>query len=309
MQVQRDELGLGVVAREAKGRLGEVVGAKAEEICVMGDLVGDHAGARQLEHRAHGNTELDAFLGGNLGDHALDNLAGLDMLGRDGNERNHDLGARVDTLLDKAGSSRGDGANLHERQIAKDDGQAHTTQAQHGVGLDHAVNATQAGAQGGKLFLAGASGFLLGDGDLELARIIQELMKWRIEQANDHIATGHGLEHRQEVLGLDLEQVGQGLLLYGLVIGQDKALDDVLAVARNICSVRHRPMASAPNSSASAASSGLSALTRTWLAWPLVSSRRISSAQDRMVSKSPVSSAETKSTAPSTTMPWCRRWR
>ena len=38
------------------------------------------------------------------------------MLGRDGNERNHDLGMRVDALLDKAGSSRGDGANLHERQ-------------------------------------------------------------------------------------------------------------------------------------------------------------------------------------------------
>ncbi len=62
------------------------------------------AGARQLEHRAHGNIELDAFLGGNLGDHALDDLAGLDVLGRDGNERNHDLGARVDALLDKAGS-------------------------------------------------------------------------------------------------------------------------------------------------------------------------------------------------------------
>ena len=69
-------------------------------------------------------------------------------------------------------------------------------------------------------FLAGASGFLLGDGDLELTRIIQELMQRRIEQANDHIATGHGPEHRQEVLGLDLEQIGEGLLLHGLVVGQ-----------------------------------------------------------------------------------------
>ena len=232
MHVQRDELGLGVIAREAKGRLGEVVGAKAEEVGMMGDLVSDHAGTRQLEHRAHGNIELDAFLGGNLGDHALDNLAGLDMLGRDGNERNHDLGARVDTLLDKAGSGRGDGANLHERQIAKDDGQAHAAQAQHGVGLDHAVNATQAGAQGSELLLGSAGGLLLGDGDLELARIIQELMKRRIEQADDHIATGHGLEHRQEVLGLNLEQVGQGLLLHGLIVRQDKALDDVLAIAQ-----------------------------------------------------------------------------
>ena len=154
------------------------------------------------------------------------------MLGRDGNERNHDLRARIDAFLDKTGSSRSDGANLHERQIAKDDGQAHTAQAEHRVGLDHTVNTTQTGAQGGKLFLVGASGFLLGDGDLELARIIQELMKRRIEQPDDHIATGHGLEHRQEVLGLNLEQVGQGLLLHGLIVRQDKALDDVLAIAQ-----------------------------------------------------------------------------
>ena len=57
-------------------------------------------------------------------------------------------------------------------------------------------------------------------------------MKRRIEQADDHIATGHGLEHRQEVLGLNLEQVGQGLLLHGLIVRQDKALDDVLAVTQ-----------------------------------------------------------------------------
>ena len=91
----------------------------------MGDLISDHAGARQLEHRAHGNIELDALFVGNLGDHALDNLAGLNMLGRNGNERDHNLGTRIDALLDEASGSRGDGADLHERQIAKDDGQAH----------------------------------------------------------------------------------------------------------------------------------------------------------------------------------------
>ena len=125
MHVQRDELSLGVITRETEGRLGEVVGAKAEEVCVMGDLISDHAGARQLEHRAHGNIELDALFVGNLGDHALDNLAGLNMLGRNGNERDHNLGTRIDALLDEASGSRGDGADLHERQIAKDDGQAH----------------------------------------------------------------------------------------------------------------------------------------------------------------------------------------
>ena len=232
VQVQRDELGLGVVAGEAKGRLREVVGAKAEEVGVLGDLVGDHAGARQLEHGSHGNVELDALLGGNLGDHALDDLAGLDMFGRDGDKRNHDLGTRVDTFLDEAGGSRCHGANLHERQVAKDDGQTHAAQAEHRVGLDHAIDAAQAGTQDGEILLGRAGGLLLSDGDLELAGIIQELMQGRVEQAHDHIATGHGLKHGKEVLGLNLEQIGQGLLLDGLVIGQDEALDDVLAVAQ-----------------------------------------------------------------------------
>ena len=103
------------------------------------------------------------------------------MLGRDGYEWDHNLGARVEAFLDKAGGGRGDGANLHERQIAKDDGQAHAAQAEHRVGLDHAVDTAQAGTQGGELFLAGAGGLILGNGDLELARIIQELMQRRIE--------------------------------------------------------------------------------------------------------------------------------
>ena len=57
-------------------------------------------------------------------------------------------------------------------------------------------------------------------------------MQRRVDQANDHVAAGHGLEHRQEVLGLDLEQIGQGLLLHGLIVRQDKALDDVLTVTQ-----------------------------------------------------------------------------
>ena len=232
VHIQRDELGLGVVAGEAEGRLRKVVGAKAEEFGVLGDLVGDHAGARQLEHRANGDVELNALLGGNLGDDTLDDLAGLDMLGRDGDERDHDLGARVDTFLDKAGGSRGHGADLHKRQVAKDDGQAHAAQTQHRVGLDHAVDAAQAGTQGGELLLGSASGLLLGDGDLELAGIVQELVQGRVDQANDHVATGHGLEHGQEVLGLNLEQISQRLLLDGLVVGQDEALDDVLTIAQ-----------------------------------------------------------------------------
>ena len=63
-----------------------------------------------------------------------------------------------------------------------------------------------------------------------------------------------------------------------------------------MCSVRHSPMPSAPKPRDSSASSGLSALART----PSV---RNSSAHSRMVSRSPVISGSTSSTAPSTTEP------
>lgn len=39
-QVLRDELALHVVAAEAEGGLGEIVGAEGEEVGLLGDLVG-----------------------------------------------------------------------------------------------------------------------------------------------------------------------------------------------------------------------------------------------------------------------------
>ncbi len=65
---------------------------------------------------------------------------------------------------------------------------------------------------------------------------------------------------------------------------------------RNMCSVRHSPIPAAPNERPRAASSGVSALART-------PRRRNSSAQPKMVSKSPETSGVTRSTAPSTTAP------
>ena len=65
---------------------------------------------------------------------------------------------------------------------------------------------------------------------------------------------------------------------------------------KNMCSVRQRPIPSAPSSRALAASPGVSALART-------RSRRTSSAQPVIVSKSSFSCAGTSGTAPSITSP------
>ena len=52
LEVGGEELRLDVVAREAERRLREVVRAEREEVGVVGDLVGQEARARQLDHRA-----------------------------------------------------------------------------------------------------------------------------------------------------------------------------------------------------------------------------------------------------------------
>ena len=69
------------------------------------------------------------------------------------------------------------------------------------------------------------------------------------------------------------------------------------ASSKNICSVRHRPMPSAPKPRAVLASSGVSALART-------RRRRTLAAQAISVWKSPVSSGSIIGTAPSSTSPF-----
>ena len=51
-----------VVAADAEGGLGEVVGAEAEELGLFGDLVGGEGGAGQLDHGAHHVIDGDALL-------------------------------------------------------------------------------------------------------------------------------------------------------------------------------------------------------------------------------------------------------
>ena len=70
----------------------------------------------------------------------------------------------------------------------------------------------------------------------------------------------------------------------------------IRSASKNICSVRQRPIPSAPNSRAVRQSSGVSALART-------PSRRFLSAQAIKVPKSPTSSGWTVGTAPSMTSP------
>ena len=89
LQVVGEELPLGVVAREAERRLRQVVRPEGEEVRVLGDLVGAHARARQLDHRAA--EVLDLAL---LRDRAHGQLAQPAQLLGEADERMHDLDER-----------------------------------------------------------------------------------------------------------------------------------------------------------------------------------------------------------------------
>ena len=56
-------------------------------------------------------------------------------------------------------------------------------------------------------------------------------MKWRINESNDHGASGHGAQHGDEIFSLDGEQVLERLGAHIGIVGEDEGLDDLLAIA------------------------------------------------------------------------------
>ena len=62
LEVAREELALGVVAREPERGLRQVVRPEGEEVGVKGDLVGADTGSRELDHRPDEIREVAALL-------------------------------------------------------------------------------------------------------------------------------------------------------------------------------------------------------------------------------------------------------
>ena len=113
---------------------------KREEVRDLADLVGHDRGARQLDHRADRDVDLDALLGHDLGDDLLALGTQHLELGLERHERDHDLGARVLAgLLELAGRLR-DRAHLHGVELGEHDAEAAAAKAEHRVHLGHRVD-------------------------------------------------------------------------------------------------------------------------------------------------------------------------
>ena len=231
-EVLRNELSLNVVAAEAERRLGEVVGAEAEEVGLGGDFVSGHGSARQLDHGANGKLELNALLLGDFCDNALSDAAHLVELLHRGNQRDHDLGLGIEAFLLELGSSGRNSAHLHLGKDGIHDAQTAAAQAQHRVLLSHGVDLVHELTLRCDFLRVGASGLHAGDFHIEGTRALEELMQGRVEQANDNRQAVHSLEHAVEVARLSLEQLLDGFLANLFVLVQDEGLNDLLALAQ-----------------------------------------------------------------------------
>ena len=131
----------------------------------------------------------------------------------------------------------------------------------------------------------------------------KELVEGRIEQADRHRQPLHRLEQPLEVALLQRRQLGVEAPRRGprrSRRGSPRRSPRGGSSPKNMCSVRQRPIPSAPNSSALRASSGVSALVRT-------PRRRSSSAQRRTVWNSSLISGSTNGTSALVALPRRRR--
>ena len=96
LEVGRHHPALDVVAAEAEGHLGEVVGAEGEEVGLLGDLVGPQRGPRRLDHRADRDVEASSSAPSapRRWPSSTQPRASVQLLAGDG-ERDHDLDDRL----------------------------------------------------------------------------------------------------------------------------------------------------------------------------------------------------------------------
>ena len=177
----------GVVAREAEGHLGEIVGAEGEEIRArLGERPRDERRAGRLDH--HPNLVLDGRVSGRVEHLLRDGAHDVSLVGElvdGGDEGDHDADARRRVRGRRATRVRRsleNGANLHPRHVRSRDAEATSSRAEHGIHLAERFGSLDDG--GGRR----AEGFRVsgGEGSDFLAGRGKKLVQGRIEQPYRH---------------------------------------------------------------------------------------------------------------------------
>lgn len=198
-----------IVAGDPVGELGQVVGSEAEEGHQRGQFPGQQGRPRGFDHRARWNLQVVA---------AKDRLglgkSGLD-LGGVADQGQHELGAGVVALGLELAGGRQQRLNLHAEDLGANQEQPDAPETQHGVLLGERPHPPQ---ELGLARLQSPCRLLL----LQLKKRGQELVQRGVEQPHGHRKAVHGLEDALEVLLLEGEELLEGRLFLGLVVGQNQ---------------------------------------------------------------------------------------
>mmetsp|Transcript_69740 Transcript_69740/g.153830 ORF Transcript_69740/g.153830 Transcript_69740/m.153830 type:complete len:399 (+) Transcript_69740:474-1670(+) len=203
VHILRQELGLRIIAADAKRHLRQIVGAKAEELGHGCQLARLQRATGHLDHGANLVRDLDAL--GRL--HAVSGGAQdgnlVLQLVEDAHQGHHQLGVHASAGLDHVGSSLHDCVGLHLGDGGVHNAKAAAAQAHHGVGLVEALQARVdhlgCAAQLRRHLLAqvGERGAL----------VWQELVQRRVQHAHGDRQAIHGTEDALKVLTLVLLQL------------------------------------------------------------------------------------------------------
>ena len=277
---------------KAEGGLRQVVGAEAEELGVLGDLAGAQRGARQLDHGADEVGRLDA--GRRLpprrrrGRPAPSACRARSSVATSGIMISGSAASPV-SFVDR-GRGLEDRAHLHLVDLGIGDAEAAAAMAEHRVGLVQLRGAWRTVSTSTPAACATSA--------ISAVGVRQELVQRRVEQADRHRQAAHDAEELDEVVALHRQDLGQRRARGRPRPrpGSSRARRRCGSASKNMCSVRHRPMPSAPKRAR-----GAGVERRLGVGAHL--ERRTSSAQPISVAKSPDSSGWIVGTSPSMTSP------
>ena len=209
VQIRREER-RGIVPAEGEGHLGQVVGAEAEEVRVLGDMGGSDRRAGHFDHRA----DLDGHGNSRLVKHPFEHRlhVGLEHLQfPGGNDKgNHDLRLDRNAVLGAFHRGQGDGFRLHVVNLRVGNGQPAAPVSQHGVGLPQPL---QLGLQ-----VLGADVEVVGQFRGFFHCMRHEFMERGVQEPDSNRPAFHGLENAEEIVflqGKDTLERGLPLLRAG----------------------------------------------------------------------------------------------
>ncbi len=203
-----------VVAAHAQRRLRQVVGAEAEELSRLGDLVGRHGSARHFDHRAHQVLHLDLLLGEHLLGHVADDLrpGAANSFWKPTSGIMTSGSTLIPSFCTRQAASKTaracmaviSGYTMPKRQPRCPS-----------MGFDSCNSCTRRWIDF-DLLAQDLGHFRLSD------RFVgQELVQRRIQQADRHRLAGHGPEQAGEIVALERQHLGQGLFAILAIVGHD----------------------------------------------------------------------------------------